>query len=72
MCAERLARIPTIIMMFVIMYFVQTNATIALVLLAFVAVMMTIWAAFDFCPSIWMFRKFLPRCYCECKKEENE
>jgi hypothetical protein len=74
MCAERLARIPTIIMMFVILYFVGANPLIAQVLLVFVGVMMTIWAAFDFCPSIFMLKKFLPSCYCECeeKKEENE
>ena len=74
MCAERLARIPTIIMMFVILYFVGVNPLIAQVLLVFVGIMMAIWAAFDFCPSIFMLKKFLPSCYCECeeKKEENE
>jgi hypothetical protein len=74
MCAERLARIPTIIMVFVILYFVGANPLIAQVLLVFVGVMMTIWAVFDFCPSIFMLKKFLPSCYCECeeKKEGNE
>ena len=73
MCAERVTRFLTAGMIFIIMYFVGTNPTIALALLAFVAIMMVIWGAFDFCPSIWMFRKFLPSCYCKCKeKEENE
>ena len=72
MCAERVTRFLTAGMIFVIMYFVGVNPTIALALLAFVAIMMVIWGAFDFCPSIWMLRKFLPSCYCKCKEEENE
>jgi len=72
MCAERVTRFLTAGMIFVIMYFVGVNATIALTLLAFVAIMMVIWGAFDFCPSIWMLRKFLPSCYCECEKKEEE
>jgi len=71
MCAERVARIPSIIMMFVILYFISANVLVAEALLVFVAVMMTIWALFDFCPSIWMLRKFLPRCYCECEEKET-
>jgi hypothetical protein len=71
MCAERVTRFMTVVMMLVIMYFVGTNTTIALGLLAFVAIMMAIWGAFDFCPSIWVMKKILPSCYCECPKEEN-
>jgi len=73
MCAERVTRFMTVGMLIVIMYFVGANATIALGLLAFMAVMMMIWGAFDFCPSIFMLRKILPSCYCKCeeKKEEN-
>jgi len=72
MCAERVTRFMTVGMLLLIMYFVGANATIALALLAFMAVMMMIWGAFDFCPSIFMMRKIFPRCYCECeKKEEN-
>jgi hypothetical protein len=71
MCAERVTRFMTVVMLLVIMYFVGANTTIALALLAFMAIMMMIWGAFDFCPSIWMMRKILPRCYCECPKEEN-
>ena len=71
MCAERVTRFMTVGMIFIIMYFVGVNATIALALLSFMAIIMMIWGAFDFCPSIWMLRKFLPSCYCECPKEEN-
>jgi len=72
MCAERVTRFMSVGMLLVIMYFVSVNQIIALGLLAFMAVMTAIWGAFDFCPSIWMLKKFLPSCYCECKKEENE
>jgi len=74
MCAERVTRFMTVAMLLVIMYFVGANTTIALALLAFMAVMMMIWGAFDFCPSIFMMKKILPSCYCKCeeKKEENE
>ena len=73
MCAERVTRFMTVGMIFVIMFFIQQGSiTIALALLGFMAVMMAIWGAFDFCPSIWMLKKFLPSCYCKCEKEENE
>jgi len=75
MCAERITRFMTAGMILFIMFLLtQGSATIALGLLAFIAVMMVIWGAFDFCPSIWMLSKFLPSCYCKCeeKKEENE
>jgi hypothetical protein len=75
MCAERVTRFMTVAMILLIMYLLSIgSSTIALALLAFMAIMMTIWGAFDFCPSIWMLRKFLPSCYCKCeeKKEENE
>ena len=73
MCAERVTRFMTVGMIFVIMYLLQAGSqTIALALLAFMAIMMAIWGAFDFCPSIWVLKKFLPSCYCKCKKEENE
>ena len=72
MCAERVTRFMTVGMLFVVMYFVGANPMIALILLGFIAVMMTIWGAFDFCPSIWVLKKFLPSCYCECEKENDE
>ena len=73
MCAERVTRFMTVGMILVIMFLLQQGSqTIALALLAFMAIMMAIWGAFDFCPSIWTMKKFLPSCYCECEKEENE
>jgi len=74
MCAERITRFMSVIMLVVIMYFVGANATIALALLAFMAIMTAIWGAFDFCPSIYMMKKIFPSCYCKCeeKGENNE
>jgi hypothetical protein len=75
MCAERVTRFMTVgMILFVMFALTQGMTTLALGLLLFMAIMMTIWGAFDFCPSIWMLKKFLPSCYCECgeKKEENE
>ena len=73
MCAERVTRFMTVGMIVFIMFLLsQGSQTIALALLAFMAIMMAIWGAFDFCPSIWMLKKILPSCYCKCEKEENE
>ncbi|NPA54868.1 MAG: phosphoribosylaminoimidazole synthetase [Epsilonproteobacteria bacterium] len=73
MCAERVTRFMTVAMIFFVMFLISKGSiTVALALLAFMAIMMTIWGAFDFCPSIWMLRKILPSCYCPCPKEENE
>jgi len=73
MCAERVTRFMSVGMLMLIMFFLTQpgSQTIALGLLAFMAVMTAIWGAFDFCPSIWVMRKILPPCYCECPKEEN-
>jgi hypothetical protein len=72
MCAERVTRILTAFMLVIIMGFLAKGMQmVALVLLAFMAIMMTIWALFDFCPSIWMMRKILPSCYCPCEEKES-
>ncbi len=31
-------------------------------MLLFMAVMLAVWAVTNFCPSIWMLSKFLPKC----------
>ena len=75
MCAERVTRFMSVGMLLFILYsLTQGMQVLAMSLIVFMAVMTAIWGAFDFCPSIWMLKKFLPSCYCECeeKKEENE
>jgi len=72
-CAERVARaLTSIVIVVIIAIFAKGHQTLALGFLAFVSVMMMIWAVFDFCPSIWMLSKFLPKCYCECDDEKKE
>ena len=70
-CGERLQRFLMAFMMIVILLLLANGATtIALALLAFVAIMLFIYGVFDFCPSTWMLNKLFGSCYCECKEEE--
>jgi len=75
MCASRMQRILTAIMLGLILYFFatgaqdfqagmkeSTNFMIATVLQIFVIIMMLIWAVTNFCPSTWMMSKIFPPC----------
>jgi len=83
MCAERMQRILTAIMLGIILYFFamggydfqsglkqSTYFTIAVVLQTFVIVMMLIWAFTNFCPSLWFFNKVFGPCEWN-KKDDN-
>jgi len=70
-CAERLQRFLMAFMMIIILVLLANGVTtIALALLAFVAIMLFIYGVFDFCPSTWILTKLFGSCYCECKEEE--
>ncbi len=70
-CGERLQRFLMAFMMIVVLMLLANGATtIALALLAFLAIMLFIYGVFDFCPSTWMLNKLFGSCYCECKEEE--
>jgi Na+/H+ antiporter NhaC len=70
-CAERLQRILMALMMLVILGLLAKGYGLAAeILLFFVAVMLFIYAMFDFCPSTWVLEKLFGSCYCECKEEE--
>jgi hypothetical protein len=72
-CAENVARaLTSVVIVLIIAIFAKGYETFALGFLAFVAIMMMVWAVFDFCPSIWILSKFLPKCYCECDKDKKE
>jgi len=72
-CAENVARaLTSIVIVLIIAIFAKGHQTLALAFLAFVSIMMMIWAVFDFCPSIWLLSKFLPRCYCKCDEDKKE
>jgi hypothetical protein len=75
MCASRMQRLLTAIMLGLILYFFatgvadfqagmkeSTNFMIATVLQVFVIIMMLIWAVTNFCPSTWMMSKIFPPC----------
>lgn len=75
MCASRMQRLLTAIMLGIILYFFATavqdfqagmteskNFMIAVVLQIFVIIMMIIWAVTNFCPSSWMMNQVFPPC----------
>jgi hypothetical protein len=71
-CAERLQRFLMAFMMIIILMLLANGVTtIALALLAFIAIMLFIYGTFDFCPSTWVLTKLFGSCYCECKEEEK-
>ena len=75
MCASRMQRILTAIMLGLILYFFaiaaqdfrgglveSVNFQIAVVLQIFVILMMIIWGITNFCPSTWAMKKIFPPC----------
>ena len=72
-CAERVQRLMMSIFTLIILMLLAKGATlVALILLAFMSIMLFIYFAFDFCPSTWMLTKIFGSCYCECEGERNE
>ena len=72
-CAERVQRLMMSVFTLIILILLAKGITLAaLILLAFMSIMLFIYFAFDFCPSTWMLTKLLGSCYCECEGEENE
>ncbi len=72
-CAERVQRLMMSIFTFIILILLAKGLTLAaLILLAFMSIMLFIYFAFDFCPSTWILTKILGSCYCECEGEKDE
>ena len=72
-CAERVQRLMMSIFTFIILILLAKGLTLAaLILLAFMSIMLFIYFAFDFCPSTWFLTKILGSCYCECEGEKDE
>jgi len=66
MISNKIQRIMMATMLSVILYLVNIQeAVIATYLLTFMIVMVTSWAIFDFCPSVWGLQKIFKE---ECKK----
>ncbi len=69
MCAERVQRILTAIMLGIALMFLAQGAAgdslslkIGVALQAFIIVMMLVWAFTNFCPSLWFFNKVFGPC----------
>ncbi len=75
MCAARMQRIITALMLGIILYFFAMGVhdfqsglkesfhfQIAVILQIFVIIMMMIWAFTNFCPSSWLMGKIFPPC----------
>ncbi len=66
MISERLQRVMMGIMLMIILYLYNTQEmALANYLMGFMIGMISIWAVFDFCPSLWTFKKVFKE---ECKK----
>jgi len=65
MCAERIQRLIMATVLLISTYLLTIGSIWGLVLQGFVIVMIVIWALTDFCPSIWMLKKFTKPCYKE-------
>lgn len=63
MCAERAQRILMAIVLLVALYLLTQMSIFGIILQGFVIAMILVWAFTDFCPSISIFRMFLPSCY---------
>ena len=69
MCAERVQRLLTAIMLgFVMMAAGLGMFKVAFLLQFFIMIMLLIWAFTNFCPSIYLLRKILPPCNFEMKE----
>jgi len=72
-CAERIQRLMMSIFLLIILGLLSKGYSLAaLILIAFMSIMLFIYFIFDFCPSTWMLSKLVGSCYCECEGSENE
>ncbi len=69
-CGERVQRLVMSIFTLIILFLLAKGYSLAaIILLAFMSIMLFIYFAFDFCPSTWILVKLLGSCY---EKDENE
>jgi len=69
MCAERIQRTLTAIMLGIALMFLTqgaqgdaTSLKIGVILQVFIMVMLLVWAWTNFCPSLWFFKKIFGPC----------
>ncbi len=70
-CSERVQRLVISIYTLIVLFFLAKGDTLTgLILLAFLSIMLFVYFAFDFCPSIWILNKIFGSCY-EGRENEN-
>jgi multidrug efflux pump subunit AcrB len=63
MCAEKIQRfLMAIVLTISMVFFVQGNIQVGVVLQTFVILMIVVWSLTDFCPSLWLFGKLFGKC----------
>lgn len=63
LCAERIHRLMMVFLIVIsILLFISAKEIFALALLGFMAIMMTVWAIFDFCPALTILKKISKHC----------
>jgi hypothetical protein len=78
MCAERIQRILTAIMLGIALMFLmqgvqgnELSLKIGVVLQVFIMIMLLVWAFTNFCPSLWFFNKVFGPCDWDKKERDN-
>ena len=78
MCAERIQRILTAIMLGIALMFLmqgvngdELSLKIGVALQVFIMIMMLVWAFTNFCPSLWFFNKVFGPCDWGKKEQDN-
>lgn len=62
MCVEKVQRLMMATVLALSFYFYSVMSVLGPVLLGFVILMVIVWAITDFCPSIWILGKIMPKC----------
>lgn len=63
MCAEKIQRFLMAIVLTVALFlFAEGEMLYAMIIQTLVIVMVIMWALFDFCPSLWVFKKVFGSC----------
>ncbi|MDD2369349.1 MAG: phosphoribosylaminoimidazole synthetase [Sulfuricurvum sp.] len=63
MCAEKIQRfLMAIVLTAAMLLFANNQMLYAMIIQTLVIVMVVVWALFDFCPSLWVFKKVFGKC----------
>lgn len=63
MCAEKIQRfLMATVLTIALFLFADGEMLYAMILQTLVIVMVIVWALFDFCPSLWIFKKIFGKC----------